>query len=75
MRAMTDEQEHVLTRLIRIAGSPLLVQEAHMKVNGSSAGATLGGVLDYILENRAGWHARTRSARDTRDGRRSPSDR
>lgn len=55
---MTEQQKKVLERLIQLAGSPLLVDEAFVELSKRAAAPSLEDVVQYILDNRAAWHAK-----------------
>lgn len=54
---MTDKQRQILARLIEIAGSPLLVDEAFSELSASAESFTLEQVIEYILAHRDEFHA------------------
>lgn len=58
MTFMTEQQKKVLDRLIQLAGSPLLVDEAFAELSKRTAAPSLEDVVQYILDNRTAWHAR-----------------
>ncbi|MGQ0562140.1 MAG: hypothetical protein ACT443_09730 [Gemmatimonadota bacterium] len=62
MTFMTDQQRRILERLIQIAGSPLLVDEAFAELSRTKESFTLEDVVAYILENRDAFHASMESA-------------
>lgn len=62
MRYMDRTDRKVLQRLVRIAGSPLLVEQALRDLNQSGAVPTLEDVVKYILAEREQWHAQRDAA-------------
>jgi hypothetical protein len=53
---MTDQQRQILARLIEIAGSPLLVDEAFSELSATTESFTLEDVVAYILARRDEFH-------------------
>jgi hypothetical protein len=58
MRFLDRKQRKLMARLVEIAGSPLLVEEAFAKAKHKGDEPTIDDVVAYILDHRSEWHAR-----------------
>jgi hypothetical protein len=62
MRYMDSTDRQILQRLVQIAGSPLLVEQALRELNRRGEIPSMEDVLRYILDRREAWHAERAAA-------------
>ncbi len=72
MRYLTREDAALLKRLVQLAGSPLLVEQALQELSREGTQPpTREAVVEYILKHRDEWH-RARCARQAEEHRPAP---